>query len=145
VIEEEGFHLHPDKLRTLGKGRRHDVTGLTVNERLSVPRDDVRNFKALLHRMEKSGPAGCTWRGCGDRILARVGGFANYLMMVDAERHVNLHKRAMALLKRHGFQPEIRHPAKRQTTSSSATPPALPASAGAPGLWSKIRRWFGGR
>ncbi|MCW1922232.1 reverse transcriptase family protein [Luteolibacter arcticus] len=148
VIEEEGFHLHPDKLRTLGKGRRHDVTGLTVNESLSVPRNDVRNFKALLHRMEKSGPVGCTWRGCGDRILARVGGFANYLMMVDAARHADLHKRAMALLKRHGFQPEIRHPAKRQGPPPFPTPsapPALPSSEASTGLLGKIRRWFGGK
>lgn len=145
VIEEEGFHLHPDKLRTLGKGRRHDVTGLVVNERLSVPRDDVRNFRALLHRMEKSGPVGCTWRGCGDRILARVGGFANYLIMVDPERHKELHRRAMSLLQRYGFTPEIRHPAKRQAAAAASVPPSLPASEKGTGLLSKIRRWFGGR
>lgn len=145
VIEEEGFHLHPNKLRTLGKGRRQDVTGLTVNERLSVPRDDVRAFRALLHRLEKSGPAGCTWRGSGDRILARVSGFANYLMMVDAERHEALRDRAVGLLERHGFRQEIRHPGKKRSTESPTGPPLMPVAKDTGGLFGKLRKWFGGK
>lgn len=148
VIEEEGFHIHPDKLRTLGKGRRHDVTGLVVNERISVPRDDLRKFRALLHRMEKSGPVGCSWRGCGDRILARVGGFANYLMMVDPVRHADLHSRAKALLSRFDYQHEIRHPAKPPKQNGppplTSKPPPLHTSKG-DSFFSKIRRFFGGK
>jgi retron-type reverse transcriptase len=148
VIEEEGFHLHPDKLRTMGKGRRHEVTGLVVNQRLSVPREDVRAFRSLLHRLEAKGPAACSWRGAGDRILAKVSGFANFLMMVDPERHAPLHGKAMELLTRYGFRHEIRHPAKK-----AAAPPPLPGhgeAKGTPGtggkeagLLSKVLRWFG--
>ena len=54
VIEEEGFQIHPDKLRIMGKGRRREVTGLIVGEKPSVPREDVRAFRALVDIAWKS-------------------------------------------------------------------------------------------
>lgn len=149
VIEEEGFHLHPDKLRTMGKGRRHDVTGLVVNEKLSVPRDDVRAFRALLHRLASKGPAACTWRGSSQRLLARVSGYANFLLMVDAKRYAPLHDEALKLVKQYGYQHEIRHPAKKPPPPApSATPAATPSSPSEPaskegGLISRVMKWFG--
>lgn len=145
VIEEEGFHIHPDKLRTMGKGRRHEVTGLVVNRQLSVPREDVRAFRALLHRMEAKGPAACAWRGSSQRPLARVGGFANFLTMVDEGRYAPLRDQAMRLVAKHGFQHEIRHPAKAVATPlpgrAGETPAGPPGEA--PGLISRVLRWFG--
>ncbi|WP_075090919.1 reverse transcriptase domain-containing protein [Haloferula sp. BvORR071] len=154
VIEEEGFQIHPDKLRTMGKGRRHEVTGVVVNQKLSVPREDVRAFRALLHRLEAKGPAACAWRGSGERILARVSGFANFLSMVDEKRYAPLYDQAMKLAAKHGYRHEIRHPAKKVDV-----PPPLPPGtyvkraeekkAGGEvqesggGLLSKVMRWFG--
>ena len=113
MIEEEGFQIHPDKLRIMGKGRRREVTGLIVGEKPSVPREDVRAFRALLNRLEKHGPAGCSWRGETRHVLAKVMGYANYLRMVDAERYAGLGTKADSLLARHGFKQEVRHPKKR--------------------------------
>lgn len=138
VISEEGFRMHPDKLRIMGKGRRREVTGLVVNEKPAVPRNDVRAFRALLHRLDKQGPDACSWRGETRHVLAKVRGFSNYLRMVDAERHEALCKRAESLLQRHGFKPEVRHPKKRPPS-----PPPLPNKKGKPGgLIQKLRGWF---
>jgi retron-type reverse transcriptase len=142
VIEEEGFHLHPDKLRIMGKGRRREVTGLIVGDKPAVPREDVRSFRALLHRLETKGPDACAWRGEGRFVLAKVMGFANYLRMVDAERHAAVCEKADALLKRHGFKQEIRHPKKVVAPPPLPKGPPLPGQGGS--VWKRIRGWFGG-
>lgn len=134
VIEEEGFVVHPDKLRIMGKGRRREVTGLVVNEKAGVPREDVRAFRALLHRLEKQGPQACSWRGEGRHVLAKVQGFSNYLKMVDETRHEALCKKAADMLDRHGFKPEIRHVKK-------VIAPPLPQTA-SKGWVRKILSWF---
>jgi retron-type reverse transcriptase len=141
VIEEEGFQIHPDKLRIMGKGRRREVTGLIVGEKPSVPREDVRAFRALLNRLEKHGPAGCSWRGETRHVLAKVMGYANYLRMVDAERYAGLGAKADTLLARHGFKQEIRHPKKRPTRPPPlpGSPPPLPQG----GFLKKVLGWFG--
>jgi retron-type reverse transcriptase len=141
VIEEEGFQIHPDKLRIMGKGRRREVTGLIVGEKPSVPREDVRAFRALLNRLEKHGPDGCSWRGETRHILAKVMGYANYLRMVDAERYENLGSKADALLARHSFKQEVRHPRKRPAMPPPlpGSPPPLPQG----GFLKKVLGWFG--
>lgn len=145
VIREESFLLHPDKLRIMGQGRRREVTGLVVAEKPAVPREDVRAFRALLHQLDKQGPQACSWRGQTRHVLAKVQGFANYLHMVDAQRHASLCGKARDLLARHGFKPEIRHPKK-----APATPPPMPV--GAPlmpdkqkplGFWKRLFGRFG--
>lgn len=145
VIEEEGFHLHPDKLRIMGKGRRREVTGLIAGEKPSVPREDVRAFRALLNRLEKHGPDGCSWRGESKRILAKVMGYANYLRMVDAEKYARLTEKADALLARYGFKQEIRHPKKRPTETSMLPPPLPQGPPPLPqkGLIKKLFGWLG--
>jgi retron-type reverse transcriptase len=140
VVAEEGFQPHPDKLRVMGKGRRREVTGLVVAGKPGVPREDVRAFRALLHRLDKHGPQGCSWRGERRHILAKVAGFANYLKMVDVERYEGLCTKAGELLARHQFKPEIRHPKKRPVT-----PPVLPGRGGGKkgGFWQWVRGLFG--
>ncbi len=141
VIEEEGFQIHPDKLRIMGKGRRREVTGLIVGEKPSVPCEDVRAFRALLNRLEKRGPDACSWRGETRHILAKVMGYANYLRMVDTEKYAGLVSKADTLLARNGFKQEIRHPKKRP-----ATPPPLPTAPPLPsqgGFIKKLMGWFG--
>ncbi len=141
VIEEEGFQIHPDKLRIMGKGRRREVTGLIVGEKPSVPREDVRAFRALLNRLEKHGPAGCSWRGETLHVLAKVMGYANYLRMVDADRYASLGTKADSLLARHGFKQEVRHPKKLPAMPPPlpGTPPPLPQG----GFMKKVLGWFG--
>jgi len=119
----------------MGRGRRQEVTGLTVNKTTGVPREDIRAFRSLLHRLDKNGPQKCTWRGASDRILAKVHGYSSYLHMVDAERYAPLSQKAETLLSRYGFTHEIRHPKKSSENTKK------PVKKG--GLFAAIRKLFG--
>lgn len=107
VVEDEGFELHPDKTRVLRRGQRQEVTGVVVNEKLSVARDTLRRFRALLFHIERDGPEGKTWSDtAGEDVLASIDGFASFVQMVDARRGQELRARVDALLVEHGYTPD---------------------------------------
>jgi len=100
IVAAEGFRVHPGKTRVLRAGRRQEVTGLVVNRRLGVPRDQLRRFRALLHQIAKDGPDGKRWGRSAD-VLAAAWGFANYVHMVDPEKGRALRRSVHALYQRH--------------------------------------------
>ncbi len=103
VVEDEGFALHPDKTRVLRRGQRQEVTGVVVNEKLSVARDTLRRFRAVLFQIERDGPVGKTWSGIdGEDILASLDGFASFVQMVDPRRGADLRQRVNAILTEYG-------------------------------------------
>ena len=55
IIEGNGFQIHPDKVHLHRNTTRQAVTGLIVNNRLNVPREFVRNIRAVI----------CDWRKRG--------------------------------------------------------------------------------
>jgi len=50
VIAKHGFRLASHKTRIMGRHQRQWVTGLVVNDRVSVPRNVRRTLRAALHR-----------------------------------------------------------------------------------------------
>jgi RNA-directed DNA polymerase len=96
VAQAEGFTVHPDKISVKRRGRRQEVTGVIVNERLGVDRRTLRRFRAFLFQLEKDGPAGKRWGAGGDPVASAIG-FANYVFMVDPKRGAELKARAVAL------------------------------------------------
>ena len=113
IVGEEGFFLHPDKTRVLRKSRRQEVTGLVVNQGVSVPRQSMRRFRATLFQIEKDGPEGKHWGQCGD-VIASVVGFANFVAMVDPDRGAALQKRTRKLAKKYGTKPPPPHGGKSE-------------------------------
>ncbi len=102
VAAAEGFHVHPDKVRVVRRGRRQEVTGIVVNERPAVPRVELRKFRALLHHLEKDGPAGKRWGTAeGEGVLAAALGFASFVAMVDPAKGEPLRARVLALRAKH--------------------------------------------
>lgn len=102
VTAAEGFQVHPDKVRVVRRGRRQEVTGIVVNERPAVPRVELRKFRALLHHMEKDGPAGKRWGTAeGTDVLAAALGFASFVAMVDPAKGEPLRARVLALRAKH--------------------------------------------
>jgi hypothetical protein len=101
IVTAEGFVVHPDKTRVMRRGAHQEVTGLTVNERVAVPRDTLRRFRALLHQIDASGPAGKSWGSARDVLDAALG-FAFFVRMVTPELGDALVARARTLAARHG-------------------------------------------
>jgi retron-type reverse transcriptase len=101
VLRKEGFVEHPDKTRVLRRGRRQEVTGLVVNDKLGVPRATLRRFRALLHQIDRQGPAGKAW-GAGRDLWASLQGFVRFVRMVDPARAARLQAHVTALQARHG-------------------------------------------
>lgn len=85
ISEAEGFKLHPDKLRIMRKGQRQEVTGIVVNEKVSINRNELRKFRALLFQIEKDGPEGKKW-GSSPNLPEAVWGYANFVYMVKPEQ-----------------------------------------------------------
>ncbi|WP_165221057.1 reverse transcriptase family protein [Aquisphaera insulae] len=55
IAEGEGFAVNEKKTRILRRNNRQEVTGLVVNERPGVPRDEVRRLRAILHHARAEG------------------------------------------------------------------------------------------
>jgi len=98
IVKEEGFILHPKKTKIMKKGSCHEVTGVVVNEKLSVNRKELKKFRALLYQIEQSGLEGKSWHGKSENLMASVWGYANFIKMVDVEKGAKYMAQVKALL-----------------------------------------------
>jgi retron-type reverse transcriptase len=72
IIRAAGFQINPNKSRLMGPKCCRQVTGLTVNERLSIPREKRRQLRAWFHSVQKN-PAGFI------SVKQRLVGFASWV------------------------------------------------------------------
>lgn len=86
IVKYEGFTIHPDKTRVMRRGRRQEVTGVVVNDRLGIERDTLRKFRATLFQIEKDGPSGKKWGAPGTSLLSAIHGFASFVAQVDPDK-----------------------------------------------------------
>lgn len=56
IIKEEGFTISAKKFRIIRHGNRQEVTGLTVNEKVTVPRMKRKWLRAALHHVVNGQP-----------------------------------------------------------------------------------------
>lgn len=96
IVVEEGFALNPQKGRVQRAGGRQSVTGIVVNHGLSLPREDVRKLRAILHNAKKTGLSAQNREGIPN-FEAHLRGKLAYLHMVDPERAVPLMRALDAL------------------------------------------------
>lgn len=134
VVAAEGFRVHPKKTRILRRSRKQEVTGIVVNDKLSVDRATLRRFRALLFQIEKDGPAGKSWGASADVLSAAVG-YANFVAMVSPDRGRPLRARALALQARH------KQPAQASPAQAAPPPPAAPPAAPPPAPAEKKKWW----
>jgi retron-type reverse transcriptase len=86
VVVAEGFEEHAKKTRVMRRGRRQEVTGLVVNNaRLSVPREEIRKLRAILHNAARSGLEAQNREKVPD-FAAHLRGRVAFVEMVDKER-----------------------------------------------------------
>jgi RNA-directed DNA polymerase len=55
VVNKQGFDLNPAKFRVQEYSVRQQVTGLTVNKKVSVPSDQKRIIRAMVHKLLTTG------------------------------------------------------------------------------------------
>ena len=55
IIESNGFRINAEKVRLYTNTHRQSVTGLTVNEKPNIPRDFIRQIRAMIHAWDKYG------------------------------------------------------------------------------------------
>jgi retron-type reverse transcriptase len=103
ILKNEGLTENPSKTHVMRKASRQEVTGVVVNERLSVARDEYRKLRAILHNVVKHGLESQNREQRKD-FEAHLRGRVEFVCMVDPERAVKL--RAMlkqALTRDPGF------------------------------------------
>ncbi|MEO8698581.1 MAG: reverse transcriptase family protein [Kofleriaceae bacterium] len=81
ICQQEGFTERADKRRILRAKHQQRVTGIVVNSKLNVPREDRRRFRAILHNCAKHGIA--SQAGDHADFKAYLAGYAAYVHMVD--------------------------------------------------------------
>jgi len=145
VIDEEGFTLHPDKLRIMHKGQQQEVTGVVVNDKISVNRKKVRQYRALLHQLSKKGIEGASWDGKTERLLARALGYGRFLAMIDRERFMPMLKQMESLATRYGYQHEIRFQPQSKVNVEKSSPAKTPRTSQEGGFFKKMFGKFFGK
>ena len=55
VAQEEGFTVNEKKTRVMRRGAAQMVTGVVVNDKPSIDRDELRRLRAILHRAKTEG------------------------------------------------------------------------------------------
>lgn len=81
IIRSEGFVENEKKTRILRKGRRQQVTGIVVNEKINLNRQTLRAFRALLHDAEQNGLQAANRRG-HPNLWQYIQGYTSYVQMV---------------------------------------------------------------
>jgi hypothetical protein len=119
TIKAENFTLHPDKFKVQRKGSRREVTGIVVNQKLSVASSKVKKFRALLFQIEKDGIAGKHWNG-STNLLASIKGYASFIYQVDPVKGKSLLERVNKILVAHQFKHTIVHKSKAQIAKELA-------------------------
>ena len=55
IVDDEGFELNHAKTRVQRPSQQQSVTGVVVNDRMSVPRQTIRQIRAILHNARQTG------------------------------------------------------------------------------------------
>ncbi|HVV87179.1 MAG TPA: reverse transcriptase family protein, partial [Kofleriaceae bacterium] len=95
IVKDEGFAINEAKGR-VQRGGRQTVTGLVVNDRLGVPREQLRRVRAILHQARATGLA-AQGRGRHPDFEAWLRGTIAYIAMVDPTRGAALRAELEAL------------------------------------------------
>ncbi len=118
VLTDEGFTVHPDKIRIMRKGAHQEVTGIVVNEKAGIPRKKLRQFRAVLHQLKTKEASELKW-GNGN-LASAVTGYANFVKMVNPAQGAAFQQQIVALLQTNRLQ----YPVSITTTpTNKQTPP----------------------
>jgi RNA-directed DNA polymerase len=120
VLTDEGFTVHPDKIRIMRKGTCQEVTGVVVNEKLGINRKKLRQLRAVLHQLKTKDASEIKWSTTN--LASALTGYANFVKMIKPAQGIKFQKQIDLLLQTQRLQYPISEPASPQ--KSNQTPPA---------------------
>ncbi len=88
ICQSEGFNENPTKRRVYRRHAQQRVTGIVVNDKLTIPRKARRRFRALLAHCKKEGLASMVAKQ--PSLRAELDGFAAYVKMVQPDLGASL-------------------------------------------------------
>jgi hypothetical protein len=80
IITDEGFTIHPKKVKVMRKGAKQEVTGIIVNKKAGIDRKMLHRFRALMQQIAKHGLENKKWKG--GNIISEMMGYANFVAQV---------------------------------------------------------------
>lgn len=105
VSEKQGFVVNENKTRILRRGRQQEVTGIIVNDKISIDRKTLRKFRAALHQAENKGLENLRWGNSPD-VIASLRGYANFVFMVDKEKGFIFQQQVKRIIEKYDWQPQ---------------------------------------
>jgi hypothetical protein len=97
IAAEEGFRVHPDKVRVRGRADRQRLAGLVVNAHPAVPREDYDRLRAILHHAATHGLDEANRHGHPD-FAAHLAGRVAWMSHQHPARADKLHRLLRAAL-----------------------------------------------
>ena len=91
IVEEEGFAINESKTRVQRPNARQTVTGLVVNDKITIDRRIVRRMRAILHRAQSEGLEAQN-RDQHPNFRMWVEGMIAYIEMVNAAQGAKLRR-----------------------------------------------------
>lgn len=104
IVKSEGLTLHPEKTHIMRGGGLQKVTGIVVNEKLNVERNQLRKFRALLHNIETNGWNGQKW-GQAHNLIHSIEGYIHFVKMVNPEKALRFQSQLQRIVSRYGYPP----------------------------------------
>ena len=86
IVEDEGFRLRHDKTRAMPRGGRQQVTGVVVNAKPNLAREDFDRLKAELHRLGRSSASGTVDPALRSPLLGRLAWARQFLAPARVEK-----------------------------------------------------------
>ena len=105
IVEQEDFEINEQKTKVIRRYQQQEVTGIVVNEKLNVSREQLKKFRAVLYQIEKDGLEGHKW-GQSEDIIASIEGFANFVSMVNPEKGAKFKEQINRIKDKYGCQKE---------------------------------------
>jgi RNA-directed DNA polymerase len=96
TIQSENFTINLKKLRCIGTNKKQKITGVVVNQNLTVDRNLKKKLRAMLHHIESNGLSIATQKHFGlqsapseleqNKFLKHVMGIQSFVKMVEKHR-----------------------------------------------------------
>jgi RNA-directed DNA polymerase len=95
LIRENGFNINYKKLRLIGSHRKQKITGIIVNQKLSVERKLKKKIRAIEHDIKMNGLKNATERhfekdkpfneDLQNKLINKIKGFKSFIKMVEKQ------------------------------------------------------------